>query len=102
MSAVRGGFSRVRDNARAPRYSTPLRRSSPRSSPHESFVNQDHAPGSSTPYARSLAYRARAEKVMPRGVSSSPRATQRPVPLVIARAEGAHVTDVDGRTYIDY
>ena len=53
-------------------------------------------------FAGSVAHRERAWPVLPRGVSSSPRATQRPVPLVLARAEGAHVTDVDGRTYVDY
>jgi glutamate-1-semialdehyde 2,1-aminomutase len=53
-------------------------------------------------FTRSAEYHARASKVLPRGVSSSPRATQRPLPLAIARAEGARVTDVDGRTYIDY
>ncbi|MFO1303938.1 MAG: aminotransferase class III-fold pyridoxal phosphate-dependent enzyme [Burkholderiales bacterium] len=56
----------------------------------------------SRPLRESSAYHARASRVMPRGVSSSPRATQRPVPLAIARAEGAHVTDVDGNTYVDY
>lgn len=53
-------------------------------------------------FAASAAYRERASRVLPRGVSSSPRATQRPVPLAIARAEGAHITDLDGRTYVDY
>jgi glutamate-1-semialdehyde 2,1-aminomutase len=53
-------------------------------------------------YLRSAEYVARASKVLPRGVSSSPRATQRPLPLAIAHGEGARVTDVDGRTYIDY
>ncbi|HTP99092.1 MAG TPA: aspartate aminotransferase family protein [Casimicrobiaceae bacterium] len=53
-------------------------------------------------FERSAAYHERACKVLPRGVSSSPRATQRPVPIVIARAEGARVTDVDGNTYVDY
>ena len=50
----------------------------------------------------SRAHRERAWSVLPRGVSSTPRAAQRPVPVAIARAEGAHVTDVDGNTYIDY
>lgn len=59
-------------------------------------------PDSPPRHARSLAYRARAAEVLPRGVSSSPRATQRPVPLVIAHARGAHITDVDGNEYIDY
>jgi glutamate-1-semialdehyde 2,1-aminomutase len=53
-------------------------------------------------FAASSAYQERASRVLPRGVSSSPRATQRPVPLVIARADGARVTDIDGRTYVDY
>ena len=53
-------------------------------------------------FTRSADYHARASKVLPRGVSSSPRATQRPVPLAIAHAEGARVTDLDGRTYVDY
>ena len=53
-------------------------------------------------FSRSAEYHARASKVLPRGVSSSPRATQRPVPLAIAHAEGARITDLDGRTYIDY
>jgi glutamate-1-semialdehyde 2,1-aminomutase len=56
---------------------------------------------SDLPFKRSAEYRARASKVLPRGVSSSPRATQRPVPLAIAHAEGARITDVDGRTYVD-
>src|SRR5437868_9243776 len=54
------------------------------------------------PLAASIAYHERAAKVLPRGVSSSPRATQRPVPLVVATAEGAHVTDLDGNRYVDY
>ena len=65
-------------------------------------LKNDPAAGAPAPYAGSLAYRARAQALLPRGVSSSPRATQRPVPLVIAHAEGAHITDVDGRTYVDY
>ena len=53
-------------------------------------------------FDKSVAYRDRAMRVLPRGVSSTPRATQRPVPLVLASAEGARITDVDGRTYVDY
>lgn len=59
-------------------------------------------PVSTSRYAKSIAYRARAEKSLPRGVSSSPRATQRPAPLAIARGHGSHVIDVDGNDYIDY
>jgi glutamate-1-semialdehyde 2,1-aminomutase len=53
-------------------------------------------------FAASAAYHRRASKVLPRGVSSSPRATQRPVPLAVATGEGAHITDLDGRLYVDY
>ena len=53
-------------------------------------------------FGGSAAHRERAWRVLPRGVSSSARAAQRPVPLVLTRAEGASVTDVDGRTYVDY
>jgi hypothetical protein len=41
---------------------------------------------------------ARASKVLPRGVSSLAARDPAPVPLAIAHAEGARVTDVDGRT----
>ena len=53
-------------------------------------------------FANSRAHRERASRVLPRGVSSSPRATQRPVALAIARAEGARVIDVDGNEYVDF
>lgn len=53
-------------------------------------------------FAGSFAHRDRASRVLPRGVSSSPRATQRPVALALARAEGARVVDVDGNEYVDY
>jgi glutamate-1-semialdehyde 2,1-aminomutase len=59
-------------------------------------------PAAEIAFAGSFAHRERAVAVLARGVSSSPRATQRPVPLVLARAEAARVTDVDGNTYIDY
>lgn len=59
-------------------------------------------PAANSRFARSQTYRDRASKVLPRGVSSSPRATQRPVPLAIARGEAAHVIDVDGNEYIDF
>ncbi len=59
-------------------------------------------PAADSAFAGSFAHRERAWPVLARGVSSSPRATQRPVPLALARAEGAHVTDVDGNTYVDY
>lgn len=42
----------------------------------------------------------RAVDVLPRGVSSSARI--RTSPLILERAEGAHVVDVDGRRYVDY
>ena len=36
------------------------------------------------------------------GVSTAFRRTERPVPLVLRSAEGAHVTDVDGNEYLDF
>ena len=53
-------------------------------------------------FAASFAHRERASHTLARGVSSSPRVTQRPVPLVIASASGARIIDVDGNRYIDY
>jgi glutamate-1-semialdehyde 2,1-aminomutase len=53
-------------------------------------------------FAGSLQYRDYALKHLANGVSSTPRAAQLPVPLVIERAAGAIVTDVDGNDYIDY
>jgi len=50
----------------------------------------------------SIAYRAQAVNVLAKGVSSTPRAAQLPVPPVIVKGEGAIVTDVDGNRYIDY
>jgi glutamate-1-semialdehyde 2,1-aminomutase len=63
---------------------------------------KNDAVASEPAFAQSRAHRERASAVLPRGVSSTPRAAQRPVPIAVARGEGAHVTDVDGRTYIDY
>lgn len=40
--------------------------------------------------------------VLAGGVSSSLRASMKPVPLFAERGHGARVTDVDGHTYIDY
>src|SRR5436190_11947714 len=47
---------------------------------------------------------ARAEKVIPGGVNSPVRAFRAVGgdPLFIARAEGAHLYDVDGNRYLDY
>jgi glutamate-1-semialdehyde 2,1-aminomutase len=47
---------------------------------------------------------ARAQSVMPGGVSSPGRAFKAVggTPRFIARAAGAKITDIDGRTYIDY
>lgn len=46
----------------------------------------------------------RAQKVIPGGVNSPVRAFRAvgAVPRFIASAKGAHITDVDGNTYIDY
>jgi glutamate-1-semialdehyde 2,1-aminomutase len=53
-------------------------------------------------FARSFAYRERALQHLAYGVSSTPRATQQPVPLALERADGVHITDVDGNRYIDF
>lgn len=47
---------------------------------------------------------ARAEKVMPAGVNSPVRAFRSVggTPLYMARGEGAHMWDVDGRRYLDF
>lgn len=50
----------------------------------------------------SLAYRDRAQRVLARGVSSSPRASQRPVAIVQDHAAGGRVTDADGNEYLDF
>lgn len=51
---------------------------------------------------KSKEYFERARRVMPGGVSSNIRLLERPAPLVLARARGPILEDVDGRTYIDY
>src|SRR5260221_1851886 len=53
-------------------------------------------------FSGSAQYRQGAVKHLAFGVSSTPRASQLPVPVVIAQAEGATVTDIDGNSYIDY
>lgn len=53
-------------------------------------------------FSGSLRYRDYASQHLANGVSSTPRAAQRPVPLVIESARGAVVTDIDGNDYIDY
>jgi glutamate-1-semialdehyde 2,1-aminomutase len=52
----------------------------------------------------SLEIMARANQLMPAGVNSPVRAFRAVggQPKVIERASGAHVTDVDGNTYLDY
>lgn len=53
-------------------------------------------------FSRSLDYMERARELMPFGVASSKRATQRPTPLVIDHAKGSRLYDIDGNEYIDY
>jgi len=55
-----------------------------------------------TNFSGSLDYRKRAVHVLAKGVSSTPRAAQLPVPPVIVKGEGALITDIDGNRYIDY
>ncbi|MFT4012632.1 MAG: aminotransferase class III-fold pyridoxal phosphate-dependent enzyme [Paracoccus sp. (in: a-proteobacteria)] len=47
-------------------------------------------------------YRERALKSVAFGCSSTPRGRQLPAPLVVERAEGAHLWDVSGARFIDY
>lgn len=53
-------------------------------------------------FSGSLEYMERARAVIPLGVTSCSRAAQRPVPIVIARAQGSRLYDIDGNEYIDY
>lgn len=53
-------------------------------------------------FAGSIAYRERATRVLAKGVSSSPRASQRPVAVAQDTASGCTIVDVDGNEYIDY
>src|SRR5688572_17684802 len=43
-----------------------------------------------------------ARKSIPTGVTSSMRASQKPVPLFMDHASGSRLFDVDGNEYIDY
>lgn len=52
--------------------------------------------------AGSYGYIERARRVMPFGLSSSTRSGQRPTPIVIAKAQGSRLFDVDGNEYLDY
>jgi glutamate-1-semialdehyde 2,1-aminomutase len=54
--------------------------------------------------SRSAKLFARAQKIIPGGVNSPVRAFKAVggTPLFVRRASGAHITDIDGRTYIDY
>ncbi len=53
-------------------------------------------------FRRSRAHRDMALRHLAHGVSSTPRASQRPAPIVADRAEGAWITDIDGNRFIDY
>jgi len=46
----------------------------------------------------------RAQRLMPGGVNSPVRAFRGVggTPFFVARAEGAHILDVDGRSYVDF
>lgn len=60
------------------------------------------APNVKTGYERSAALHARATGTLAGGVSTAFRMYERPVPLFFAAAAGAHLTDVDGHTYLDF
>jgi glutamate-1-semialdehyde 2,1-aminomutase len=53
-------------------------------------------------FSKSKCYRAHAVNHLAYGVSSTPRASQLPFPVVIDRAEGVNIADVDGNTFLDY
>lgn len=53
-------------------------------------------------YVRSREQIERARKHLPGGVATAMRAAQRPTPLVIERAAGSRMIDLDGNEYIDY
>lgn len=53
-------------------------------------------------FSNSIAQRKAASRHLAGGVSSTPRGSQLPVPLVIERAEGAHIFDADGNEYVDF
>jgi len=55
-----------------------------------------------TDYSASIALYARARKHLAGGVSTAFRIEERPIPLFIREAHGAHLVDVDGRVYVDY
>ncbi len=61
-------------------------------------------PGGGPSGPRSAEWFARASELMPGGVDSPVRAFRSVggTPWFVASADGAHVTDVDGRTYLDY
>lgn len=58
--------------------------------------------GGMVSYAGSSAYMDEARRVIVRGVASALRATSRPTPLVVERASGSRLFDIDGRSIIDY
>ncbi len=58
--------------------------------------------GEITKFSGSERYRQTALRHLAFGVSSTPRASQLPVPVVIDRGEAAHITDIDNNTYIDF
>jgi len=55
-----------------------------------------------TSFERASTYRSRALKTLAYGVSSTPRGTQLPAPIVAARAEGAHIWDIAGNRFVDF
>lgn len=53
-------------------------------------------------FLSSIQYRDYAVRHLANGVSSTPRAAQLPIPVVMDHARGAILTDVDGNEYVDY
>jgi glutamate-1-semialdehyde 2,1-aminomutase len=53
-------------------------------------------------FDESIAWHARACRVIPGGVNSNVRADSEPVPLFYLHGEGGRIWDIDGNEYIDY
>jgi glutamate-1-semialdehyde 2,1-aminomutase len=80
-----------------------MRPAESRGSPNAMAPSSDQRVELTAPlFAGSSAYMDRARQVIVRGVGSALRATSRPIPLVIERAKGSRLIDIDGRSIIDY
>jgi len=70
--------------------------------PMTAEAHSDHEREVLAPLTGSQAYMHRARGVIARGVASAFRAASRPTPLVLDRASGSRLIDIDGNSFIDY